>query len=214
MTKIEVFEQIKDITSKLIFVGLSEAQNFPSEKDGFIYISGNFDSSIALKDISYEKIYNILNEDKNYNIKMIDGALIQMMYTFENNDLRKHRLCFFPSPDLIEFQNNQKLYEEDVLYADVISKNIVTTPIRFDFDPDNHEIVHHPKSHLTIGQYKNCRLPITVPISPFTFVNFILSCFYNTANRKYNEDLLFKCTIAVERCIEPIEMQMLHLNIL
>lgn len=212
--KIETIKQIQLITSKLIKVGLSEEQNFPSDNSGLVYISGRFDTSIALRNLPYSDIYNVLNADKNFNIKMIDGALIQMMYLFEGEEIIKHRLSFFPSPNLLEFQNNRDIYEQDVLYADVINRNIVSSPMRFDFDPTNHEIRHHPKSHLTIGQYKNCRLPISKPISPFNFISFILDCFYNTASREYSNDLSFKCKINFNRCIHSEEESILHLNII
>ena len=109
MTKAEIIDQINKVTSSLIGVNLSDEQNFPSEKNGSIYISGNHDISISLRNISYSEIYKILNSSKNFNIKLVDGALIQMMYSFDaNENLKKYQLAFFPSPDLEEFQNNSE----------------------------------------------------------------------------------------------------------
>lgn len=173
-----VLKQIKDITSKLTLVGISDAFNFPCEKDGNIGITGKPDLSISLKNIPYIDAYNSLNKTKSYNLKMIDGALIQMIYSFDNSDLTKHRLAFFPSPTLDEFQNNTEVYELDEIYADMIDRNVVTVPIRFDYDPKNFIVKEHPKSHLTIGQYKNCRIPISSPLSPNMFMDFILRNFY------------------------------------
>jgi len=206
-------KQINDITSNLIAIGLSVEQNFPSINDGSIYISGNKDLSIALKNISYKEIYQILEKDKNYNIKMIDGALIQLMYNFEGNELKKYRLAFFPSPNLEEFQNNNEIYETDELYADILDKNIVTTPIRFDYDPNNHQVVEHPKSHLTIGQYKNCRIPINTAITPNIFMDFILRNFYNTTHSKFSSQLNFDKVILFENCIHDDEEKILHIAI-
>jgi hypothetical protein len=209
-----VLNQINKITSKLIELNLSSNQQFPSEKDGIIYISGNPDLSIALKNISYSEIYDTLNKDKNYNIKMIDGALIQLMYSFKaNGDLKKYRLAFFPSPNLDEFQNNWELYELDEIYADIIGKNIVTTPIRFDYDPSNFEAIEHPCSHLTIGQYKNCRIPLSAPLTPVIFIEFILRNFYNTAHNKYSKKFNFKNEVSFASCIDDLETKILHLSI-
>jgi len=214
MTKAEIINQINEVTSNLIEVNLSEEQNFPAEKDGLIYISGNHDISISLRNISYADIYDILRDGKNYNVKLIDGALIQMMYSFDNNEnLKKYRLAFFPSPSLEEFQNNSELYEIDEIYADIIHKNIITTPIRFDYDPSNHEVIHHPCSHLTIGQYKNCRIPLYKPITPFIFIDFILRNFYNTARNKFSEKLSFDKTNNFDYCIHDLEREILHLSI-
>jgi hypothetical protein len=207
-------QQINSITSKLIEVGLSVEQNFPSIKNNSVYISGNKDLSIALKNISYQEIYSELDKEKNYNIKMIDGALIQFMYTFDGDELKKYRLAFFPSPTLEEFQNNSEIYEIDEIYADIIDKNIVTTPIRFDYDPNNHISVEHPQSHLTIGQYKNCRIPIVIPITPNIFMDFILRNFYNTAHNKFSTTLNFDKIILFDNCINDDEQKILHVSIM
>lgn len=184
-----ILNQIIKITTKLIGKGLSVEQNFPSNKQGCIAYSGMQDVSIAMKNITYDEIYRNLEEAKNYNIKMIDGALIQMLYNFENNKLISHRLAFFPAPNLESFQNEPALYEDDEIYADVLGRNIVTFPIRFDYDPSNFEEIDHPMTHATLGQYQNCRIPVSEPVTPEVFVAFILRNFYNTAFRKHTEDL-------------------------
>ncbi len=212
--KAEILKQITNLTSQLIAVNLSEEQNFPSEKDGSIYISGNHDLAVALKNIPYSEIYNLLDREKNYNIKMVDGALIQLMYSFNNEGaLEKYRLAFFPSPNLEEFQNNSEIYELDEVYADILDKNIVTTPIRFDFDPKNFKIIDHSKSHVTIGQYRNCRIPLTVPITPYIFIDFILRNFYNTARTKFTSDLSFELNATFDECIQDEERAILHMAI-
>jgi hypothetical protein len=214
MTKEEILSQINEITSKLIEVNLSEEQNFPAEKNGLIYISGSHDLSISLKNISYSDIYSILREEKNYNMKLIDGALIQILYTFDKDDrLKKYRLAFFPSPNLDEFQNNSEIYEMDEIYADVIKKNIITTPLRFDFDPENHIVIDHPISHLTIGQYQNCRIPLYKPITPNIFIDFILRNFYNTAKNKFSEKLEFNNENPFNYTIHELEKKVLHFSI-
>ncbi len=147
-------------------------------------------------------------------MKMIDGALIQMMYRFKDNILQNHRLAFFPSPYLDEFQNNPEIYEDDEIFADIIMKNIVIFPLRFDYVA-NDEIfreLDHPRSHLTLGQYMNCRIPVTAPLTPFAFIDFILRHFYNTAYRKYSVDL----TVFPERFPDTIadaERGIIHLHL-
>jgi len=207
-----IYNQINTITSKLILVGLSVEQNFPSLKDESIYISGKQDLAIALKNIEYKKIYEVLEKEKNYNIKMIDGALIQFMYMFEGQELMKYRLAFFPSPSLEEFQNNSEIYETDEIYADVIAKNIIPAPIRFDYDPDNFTNLEHPSSHLTIGQYQNCRIPVSIPITPNIFMDFILRNFYHTAQNKYMDTLSFDKVVLFENCIEDEEKNLVHVS--
>ncbi|MEQ1560477.1 MAG: DUF2290 domain-containing protein [Methyloglobulus sp.] len=60
-----IFRQIEKITAKLIEIGLSTQQNFPSNQYGHITYSGMQDVSIAMKNIAYEEIYKKLEETKN-----------------------------------------------------------------------------------------------------------------------------------------------------
>ncbi|QUS37809.1 DUF2290 domain-containing protein [Tardiphaga alba] len=189
-----IAREIKILTADLIEVGLSVDQNFPSLRDfaGGIRDLGFGPSeglSQTLRNVAYATAYETLKEGRAYNVRLIDGGLMQFLYRFRNDELVTHRLAFFPSPDLLEFQNNPEVYELDEMYGDVLHRNVVTTPLRFDFDRDAFVEVHHPMAHLTIGQYRNCRIPVSGPLSPFMFVNFILKAFYNTAYRLYSGEI-------------------------
>ncbi|WP_430511907.1 DUF2290 domain-containing protein [Pannonibacter phragmitetus] len=189
----EIRREIIYLTGAMIEVGLSIDQNFPSEKI-FAGENGGIkeltvpradEISVALKRRPYAETYAVLKESRAYNMRLIDGALIQMRYRFDDFNLIKHVLAFYPSPDLLEYQNDPELYEAEILYADVIHKDVVTTPIRFDFDESAFQEVIHPKSHFTIGQYKNCRIPVLTAMTPFRFINFILRAFYNSPYREF-----------------------------
>lgn len=215
MTLLEIKQQIDKITSELMLYSLCDEQNYPIISNNIIsFENARGNLSKALKNVPYSDIYNELNKNKAFNIKMLDGALILMLYEFEKSrkldKLNKHNLSFFPSPNLEAFQNEPEIYEEDEIYADIISKNIVPFPIRFDFDPLNHQIIEHPKSHLTLGQYKNCRIPVTAPLTPFEFIEFILRNFYNTAYHKYSNKLNFSKKY-FDETIEPKERQIPYL---
>jgi len=197
VTAKNVYKEVEKITRKLIQIGLSPDYNFPARKRignnlEQIAYAGMQDFAIVLKNVEYTQVYTELDRNRNYNIKMVDGALIQIMYTYENSNLASHRLAFFPSPSLHEFQNEPEIYETDEIYADIIDKNILPVPIRFDYDPQNHQELEHPKCHLTLGQFKNCRIPVCSPIMPNVFISFILRNFYNTAMRKFTDKLNLK----------------------
>lgn len=213
----EIYKEINDITQKLISIGLSPEQYFPSctqtGKGSYkIAYSQMQDLSIVLKNVDYKEMYEELDRNHNYNVKMIDGALIQLMYTYENFSLVSHRLAFLPSPFLENFQNDPEIYEIDEIYADILSKNILPVPIRFDYDPDNHQELDHPKSHLTLGQFKNCRIPVCSPIAPSTFISFILRSFYNTAFKKFTAQLTFSSKL-FDKTITSGEKKILHIAI-
>lgn len=191
LTAKKIHNQINRLTTEMIETGLCDAQTFPSYKEysGNIEEVGlsNTDHSVFLKSISYAEMFRQLMKNKIYNMRMIDGALISMSYRFKDNELVAHRLSFFPSPDLEMFQNEPELYIDDELYSDIIDKRIVTVPLRFDFDSDEkaYRSVVHPISHLTLGQYKNCRIPVTTALTPYQFLSFIIINFYHTAHEKY-----------------------------
>jgi len=158
-------------------------------------------------------MYKAMIENNNFNYKMIDGALISMSYTFKNKQLIKHRLSFFPAPNLESFQNEPDGYLEDELYNEIIDRRIVAFPIRFDFDTSDGVPIPltHPKSHLTLGQYKHCRIPVSTALTPYQFLNFIITNFYNTIQDNFSNQLsVFKDCF--DLTIFDNEREVLHVN--
>jgi hypothetical protein len=147
--------------------------------------------TVALKNMAYRDIYSELERARCFNFKMLDGALVSLRYRFRAGVICEHSLSYFPSPDLDHFQNDPEVYLLDEMYADVVARNIVPFPVRFDFSDDAAKFVdvHHPYSHLTLGQYENCRIPVCSPLGPLAFGGFILRNFYNTAFCKYSEEI-------------------------
>lgn len=196
MTPQQTLKQIKILTEALVGLSLSNEQYFPSTHGHFnakfeITVGNAEGMSVALKNLAYRDIYGELEKARCFNIKMLDGALISLRYRFQSRKITEHSLSYFPSPDLEHFQNDPGIYLEDEIYADVIARNIVPFPIRFDYcnDPTRFEDIHHPYSHLTLRQYKNCRIPVCSPLGPLAYGGFLLRNFYNTAFRKYSEKI-------------------------
>ena len=213
-----VIRNITALTSKLIELSLCNEQNFPTSAVAGtavdVSFSGGGSYGIALKNVPYVDIYMTLLGARAYNFRMVDGALLQMSYAFRDGRLVKHRLAFFPSPDLTEFQNSPEVYESDEIYAEITLKNIVPFPVRFDFDAsdDVYLELHHPRSHLTLGQYANCRIPVSAPMPPGAFVDFVLRNFYNTAHRKYCDELP-NCDEWFDDTISQAEEGVIHLRL-
>jgi len=196
MTPKQTLKQIQDLTTAAIGTSLSNEQHFPAAHGD---IGGDFEitvataaaMTVALKNVSYRHIYQELEKARCFNIKMLDGGLLLLLYRFRDGILYKHSLSYFPSPDLEHFQNEPELYLEDEVYADAVARNIVPFPVRFDYSSDAEKVVDvdHPYSHLTLGQYKNCRIPVCSPVGPFMFGGFIFRNFYNTAFHKFSTKL-------------------------
>lgn len=216
LTSKVIYSQIQKLTAELIETGLCDAQNFPSmvKRDGGIKDIGitAADNSLFLKSIPYSEMYYELERKKIYNVKLIDGALLYMLYRFENDKLIKHRLSYFPAPDLESFQNDPEIYLEDELYADILDKRIVTVPFRFDFDRTEGACkpIEHPVSHLTLGQYEHCRIPVSSALTPYQFLTFVIRNFYHTTQSKCGE----KITVFKEKFENSIfdeEFEMIHI---
>jgi hypothetical protein len=215
----KVRQQMEVLTADLIGLSLCDRQNFPSVREfgegcREVGIRNNAGLTFALKNVPYSDIYSELDKNHSYNMRMLDGALLQMMYRFRDNQIESHRLAFFPSPFLEDFQNNPEIYQDDLVYAEVIMKNIVPFPIRFDYDSRDEIVVdiEHPMSHFTMGQYQNCRIPVTAPITPFHFISFILRNFYNTAYIEYCAKLSV-FNDAFEESISRNEEQLIHIRV-
>ena len=186
----EMLRQITALMRQLIEMQLCSDQNFP-------YIDRSTGNRIELRmgdyrakgmpshNIPYEQVYDEFNQARYFAIKMLDGALVQIQYEFKRDTILKHTLGFLPSPHLEEFQNSPEIYLEDSIFAEVVKRNIVPFPIRFDFDAASASDLVHPSSHLTLGQYKNCRIPVSAPLTPYYFLDFILRNFYYTAHEEY-----------------------------
>ena len=214
----EIVTQINRLIGQLIEVGLADRQNAAYRRGNTdaieVTFEGAWNVAVAMKHLDYAEIYNQLIDSGAYNMVMLDGALIQLMYSYFRGALQKHRLAFFPSPSLEVFQNDPTVYTSQEIYADVVAKNIVHFPIRFDYDSSDtiFRELDHPKSHLTLGQYENCRIPVTGPLTPHRFIDFIVRNFYHTGFHQYAEKLNVSIH-SFDESISPSERDIVHISV-
>lgn len=210
----DVQGQLNKVFARVIETGVSVQQNFP-----VISINGKGQtlgslagSSVALKNIPYSDIYTELESNKLFHIKLPDGGLLVFQYSFYTTGiLRKHRLGFFPSPTLPTMEENPELYRYDQLYGDIISNQIVRFPIRFDFDPENYRPKYHAHSHMTLGQFENCRIPVTHAVSPNGFLLFIIRNFYHKLYLRHSNAFEKRLAICITgSCITDQEKGLPH----
>ncbi|HDR7799902.1 TPA: DUF2290 domain-containing protein [Bacillus tropicus] len=215
----DLCNEINSVIIELIELGVCIDQNYPcinEKKDSVLELSwaDAQNLSIALKNIPYDEIYSELDSARNFTVKFIDGALLQLQYTIKENKVVSHRLGFFPNPDLESFQNEPDIYNQEDLYADILARNIVPSPVRFDFndDDDLHIELIHSKSHATLGQYKNCRIPVFGVLTPVMFVDFILRNFYSHIHCYY--EVKSKSQLDLSSTITELERRVIHFNVL
>lgn len=113
-----------------------------------------------------------------------------------------HRLGYYPSPSYELYQNDPELYDVDYIYGDILNKSVLPVIIRADYnrDPEESEL-HHPYSHITLGGYKNCRIPVDRPISPMKFVKFIMEHFYYVPSSQLEFNFEIEGIVAFEEHI-------------
>ena len=196
----------------------SVLENWPTFKaDERVLVWQNFKNiAFLLKDEPYNVIYKQIYTQQDFNFLLLDGAIIQMLYKFNNKDeLIGHILSFYPHPSFIKYQDFPETYEELIygneLFSDIQIGKTVTFPLRFDFSETHNEIIH-PKVHLTLGNFQDCRIPVSKPLSPKRFVSFILRNFYlqkfidTDIEKHLEDDLSFDETITLE------EKKLLHFH--
>ena len=210
-----ILKEIHNVMELLVGSGLADDQNSAylkqTGKEAYtIQYSNRVPFSSMPREASYEDIYHDQRQSRAFNFLMLDGAMIQMEYAFISDHLTKHRLAFLPSPDLLEYQNNPELYLGEVLYADIVDKDAVTVPLRFDYDDDSFVALEHPRSHLTLGQYSRCRIPVTSGVTPHAFIDFLLRSFYNTASSSIS---LPSPIMRFNQCITELERQVIHIGV-
>ena len=214
----EYYKSISHITEKLIEKGFAVSYNFPSNTHNTISWSGEKNLTHVLKGQPYKDVYYQCLNQGDYNFKLLDHALIQIYYQFDGSSIASHRLAYLPHPEFENLQQNPEDFEElhygNNLFSEMSDKIIITTPMRFeyDIDIDKHVEFDHPKAHLTLGNYKNCRIPINKPISPNKFMLFILRSFYlDRFNEHFTNDD-FICKFITQESISEKEKKMIYFN--
>ena len=170
--------------------------------------------AFTLKDQRYEIMYNECLKEGDYNFLLLDGALLQMKYEFDNRgNLVGHILSFYPHPNMERYQDNPQEYEKlhygNEFFTDIVEGKILASPLRFDYSQDHTDIVH-PRVHACLGNYKDCRIPINKPISPNRFVSFILRNFYYRKFEETKIDKDLEVKMSFNQTITSSEKQILH----
>lgn len=212
-----VKDDVVGILETLIEHGIADDQNFPvlrqiSQHEWEVSFGGAEHVSIAMGEIDYSDIHKELSEKRSYNAKLIDGGLLQMMYRSERDQLIKHRLAYYPSPSLRAFQEDPEAYLRDDLFLEIVSRRIVPFPLRFDFDAHAAKDIDHPISHLTLGDVRGCRIPVSSGLTPRWFIEFILRNFYQTGSHDFVGGLPGH-RLAFDASITDNERQLMHMMV-
>ena len=215
----EVRARINAIVLYLVETGLAADQQFAFRRTRGGIDEVTFDNAedvgLALKGMAYEDVYSHFRRSRVYNVRMVDGALVQMMYAFGSETVMSHRLAFLPALRSERFQRAPETYMDDEQFGHEVEQVVVVAfPIRFDYHSaeERHRAVVHPRSHLTLGEFSECRIPVSAAVSPRWFMDFILRNFYDSPGYRY-ADGLPRDGSGFDQCIEPVERQVMHMVI-
>jgi hypothetical protein len=139
--------------------------------------------------------YELILRRRDLNVLLADGAILQMCYDVEFDEIARHRLCYFPCP--IKFDDEDLLAIGGVVdllnvlsAEELLSRTRMLAPIRFDFDREEAR-TDHPHSHLTIGKV-SCRVPVFGPLSVAHFIKFVMA---NYHSEHFNQDSEFTALV-------------------
>ena len=183
-------------------------------RDGreIIVFPGSENTREALKRTSYAELHDYFITTRTYNAKLLDGAILQLEYEFENGSILRHRLAYLPSATNEPFQSHADFPSSEAHEADVAASAVVPVPVRFDFDIAAHVDRLHPASHLTLGQHVGCRIPVTAPVTPQLFIEFIIRNFYSSVFLKF-QDAFPSSALRFSRTVIDSEEGLTHLRL-
>ena len=218
---LQVKQEINEMISALIRGALVNAQHSPIIKGNVkhrctIGFENDDKISIAFGASAYQDIYDSLVSNKVYSMRLLDGGLVQLSYSFDMAKMMRHRLAFFPNPYAgcaNEAYCDDEEPEDRALM--LLRRSVVPFPIRFDFNMDDTTFlaIEHPRSHLTLGSFQCCRIPVSSPLRPITFMRFILRNFYQFDGMSLADVLPRSSVSDLPRTIDPLEEKDIHVEI-
>ena len=214
-------KDINEMISALIRCALVNAQHYPIIKGEVghcctIGFENDDKISTALGGGTYQDVYDSLLRNSVYSMRLLDGGLVQLSYGFADAKMIRHRLAFFPNPHVDRINESYCEDEESEGVALMFLRRcVVPFPIRFDFNMDDAIFlpVEHPRSHLTLGGFECCRIPVSSPILPITFMRFILRNFYQANGMSFVDRLPRASGCALHRTIDPSEQKDIYIEI-
>lgn len=120
---------------------------------------------------------------RDFSFVFSDGAIAQIFYKIEDDEISQHRLCYMPCP--LSYEKEEWLgYSIDEIISALDFENLksslrMSSPVRFDFDSKFCDD-RHAHSHVTFNK-DSCRVPAYGAVSIGHFARFITRYFYEGA---------------------------------
>jgi hypothetical protein len=229
MTPQEVRSEIERLVNAMIQAKLAIDVNLPVlRRDGSdVLVTWPAYAGGALSDNQSGSIqeYRRMVLNRQYTCALIDGALIQISFTFRNAQLIGNRLCYYPCPlvfeqddwdpseiPLLDLFDDILVEEFDDVLESIAEPELRSTlarlrmrgPIRFEYAPGQ-QTSAHPASHAHIGE-GDVRIPVFGPLSIGHFLRFVVRHYYPGIWLRAN-DFREWPQISGKRCITTDEQE-------
>ncbi len=154
---------------------------------------------------SCQEIISDLQACKQYSLLLYDKSIIQAEYILDDDNLTKSRLLFVKLQNKVWRKEELDELMNDPNNLDECLDEPIGFPImiRMDYDPENHVECEHPKSHMTLNNLEECRIPLKAPLSLGSFAEFVFWQVYHIRT----PDL--KC-VHFGQTITDLEKEMVH----
>ena len=155
------------------------------------------------KSISTEEIRKSLLDNNQYCIQFYDGSIFSYEAIIKKNKIIKSNILFIKCYDANN--DEEELTWQDYQFDDGNDERL-GTPIYLRIDTDEvNKKENHSICHLTLSNYKHCRIPIAYKISIQESLDFIVNNFYGIYDLNLPK-------LAHERCIDNDENKKIHLE--
>lgn len=136
------------------------------------------------KGFAYAAVYQRLIDSRQYSFLLEDNSFFQFFFEWENQELRKAKLAFYPTPVKISGALNSLLESAELSGVDLLEElyfgaeawvnrgiDIVNTSyIRLDYDS---KVDTHSKCHIQVASINEIRITSQYLINPFNFFTWI-----------------------------------------
>lgn len=151
---------------------------------------------------------NDILDNRQFIVELYDKSIFQFECIVNDNKIEKMRMVFLKKDNIIWEIEKINFYESQEDEQDNWFEISYGIPImiRVDYDPSEYVDGFHSKSHLTLSNSQNCRIPMKTYFMFSEFVEFILINFYNIQ--------IEKSPVCYNNCIEisDSELKMYHIN--
>lgn len=212
-SSVAIKDQLDNVLAYLIDQKLALVAKTSVLKDGVLTWSQADGVFLAERAHHSMKNYRHWVENACYSAMLFDGALLQVTYVFENEEVVGHRLAYVPCPfelDPHDLEDLEPTFVLDVAAESGFDLISLRTAIRFDYDPIEAK-PGHPAVHLTLNE-SHSRIACAGPVTLHQFLIFVFDEFYLGAGNLSKYFKGFPKMSADFRTITHAEERLPHFN--